>query len=81
MIMAEPSQPQIVASTPKPIVDSDRRMAPDSGVTDLLQSQVILPFSLGYKTYAFLGPLVTPKEAQTIHPFFPCVEDQLILAS
>ena len=79
--MASDSHPHVVASTPGPLVNSNRRMAPDPKATELLQSQVILPFSLGTATYVFLGPLLTLEEIQKIHFFFPCAIDQSILAS
>ena len=69
--MINASHLQIVASALGPITDGDRRMAPDPEATELLQSQVILPFSLSSTTHAFLGPLLTPKEAQKDHSFLP----------
>ena len=79
--MANNPQPQIVASTPKPTIDGNRHMAPDLEATELLQSQVILPFSVGSMTHAFLGPLLTLLEAQKLQSFFPCTPKQSILAS
>ena len=79
--MAKASHPSFVASTPEPVVDGDRRMAPEPEVVELLQSQVILPFTLGSKTHAFLGPLLSPSEAQNACAFFPCAPDQSILVS
>ena len=75
------TQSHVIASAPEPLVDGNHRMAPDPEATELLQSQVILPFSLGSVTHAFLGALLTPKEVQKTHSFFPCAVDQTILAS
>ena len=79
--MAEASRPAFVASAPEPTMDGDRRMAPEPEVVELLQSQVILPFTLGSRTHAFLGPLLFPSETQNVSAFFPCAKDQSILAS
>ena len=68
--MAKPSQPQFVAFAPEPIVDGDRRMAPDLEVAELLQSQVILPFSLDSAMHAFLGPFSLLKKPKKFVPFF-----------
>ena len=70
-----------MVSALEPILDGDRRMAPELGATKLLQSQVILPFLLGSATHTFLGPLLSPEEAQKAHSFFPCAKDQSILTS
>ena len=32
-------------------------------------------------THAFLGPLLTPPEAQKLQSFFPCAPNQSILAN
>ena len=61
--MTNNPQSQVVASASEPIIDRNRRMAPNSEAIELLQSQVILPFSLGSTTHAFLGPLFTLSEA------------------
>ena len=78
--MANNPQLQVVAYTPYPDVDGNRRMAPDPEATELLQSQLILPFSLGSTMHDFLHPLLTPPEVQKIKSFFPCIPDQYILA-
>ena len=64
--MANDSQPQVVASALEPIVDGICHMTLDLEVIELSQSQVILPSSLGSAMHAFLGPLLTPQEAQNI---------------
>ena len=56
-------------------------MAQDPEATELLQSQVILPFFVGSKTYAFRGPFLTLLEAQKFQSFFPSAPEQSILAS
>ena len=79
--MASDSHPRVVASTLGPLVNGNRRMALNPKATELLQSQVILPFSLGAATHAFLGPLLTLEEIQKVHSFLPCATDQSTLAS
>ena len=54
MVASDLRNLHLVASIPEPIVDGDPRMAPNLEVTELLSSQVMLPYSLGDSTFSFV---------------------------
>ena len=60
--MAANNPSQAVAAASEPLANGNRLMALDLEAIEHLQSQVILPFSLGSTIHAILGPLLTPFE-------------------